>query len=170
MLRLILTLLLASLITLPTTQANELNWNQLLGCYETVLLDGQAVQMGPEYERSLTMIESGTSSVFETLKGEALKHILITLFTGANGPWYGYHSFVVFPEMGTLNMSDRSLSYLIDEDVNYIDWGRATKVDHYLNVNIELVGELIKGSAHFESELRQLSGERTFTLKAAPCW
>lgn len=170
MLRMILTLLLTSFITLPPIHASELNWNQLLGCYETVLLDGQTVQMGPDYERSLTMIESGTSSVFETLGGEPLKHVLITLFTGASGPWYGYHSFVVFPEMGTLNQSDSSLSYLVDEDVHYIDLGRATKVDHYLNVNLELVGELIKGSAHFESELRQLSGERTFTLKAAPCW
>ena len=125
--------------------------------------------MGSEYERSLTEVTNGISSVFENLDGFPLKHILFVLFTGASGPWYDYHSFVIFPEHGTLESTQDRLSYKLDEDFLINDYGRRTKVDHYLNVEIERNGGYLIGTAQYESNIRQMSGERSFTLERAPC-
>lgn len=164
-----LSLLLLTLVLSFHAQADTLGWNSLLGCYETVELDGEPVAMGSDFERSLTKIETGISSVFEDLDYNPLQHVLIVLFTGAHGPWYGYHSFVALPQLGEIIRSESALNYSVDEDLYFVNWGRRTKVDHNLQIDLEVIGDKLVGHAKFQSLQRSMDGERTFTLKKVAC-
>lgn len=155
----------ALLLALIST-AEALDLIQIEGCYQTISIDGKAVQMGADYQKSLTEIKGGVSSVFKNLDGSPLKHTLLVLFTGASGPWYSYHSFVAFPEHGELTQETDRLSYEINQDF-YLDH---KKVDHYLSLELEQSGKYLTGRAHFESHIRNMSGERTFTLEPTECF
>ncbi len=163
------TFALALLFSLNSYGA-QMNWSDLEGCYESVLIDGKPVEMGPDLQKSLTEIKSGESSVFENLDHSPLNHILLILFTGASGPWYSYHSFVAFPQHGDLSTTRDQLNYTVDADFFLNDRGFRKKVDHYLSIELEQDGEYLTGSASFESHIRNMSGERTFKLKRTTCF
>ena len=156
-------------LTLSATTLHAFSWQDIVGCYRSELIDGSPVPMGLDYERSLTKVEYGTSTVFESLEKVPLKHLLLVLFTGAEEPWYNYHSFVLFPDLGNFQTVTDRLSYQIDQDVYLMNWNQRTKVDHYLKVELEQDGEQIIGEALYESQIRRLSGQRTFTLKKVAC-
>lgn len=161
---------LALLLTFSiAAKAQNLDWYQLEGCYESVAIDGQPVQIGADYQKSLTEIKTGVSSVFENLDGSEVNHALLILFTGASGPWYSYHSFVAFPEHGDLSSTSNKLSYQVDEDFLLNERGFRKKVDHYLSLELQVNGEYLEGSAAYESHIRNMSGERTFKLKKVSC-
>ncbi len=87
-------------------------------CYQTIKIDGQKVEEGPIEWRNLTTIEEKKSTAFYSLKDKKpLDTFLLVLFTGFSKPWYGYHSFVAFKDIGTWKVDKDHVSYIVDEDV-----------------------------------------------------
>lgn len=159
------------LTLLPSLGASEnLNFDQLEGCYKTIEVNGKKVPMGDIRERSLSRIEIIANSVFRDLERQELTSPLITIFTGQDGFWYSYQSFVPFLELGEVQSTPTQLFYTIDERVLLGEWGRYKEVDHFLKLSFQTLedGEL-RGEAYFSSDARDMQSESSFILEETSC-
>ncbi|MCP4911680.1 MAG: hypothetical protein GY909_01065 [Oligoflexia bacterium] len=139
-------------------------------CYQTIKIDGQKVEEGPIEWRNLTTIEEKKSTAFYSLKDKKpLDTFLLVLFTGFSKPWYGYHSFVAFKDIGTWKVDKDHVSYIVDEDVYLEDNYRLKKVDHLLELEYEIKGSRFIGQVSYQSRHRGMSGKRTFELLKVEC-
>jgi hypothetical protein len=160
-------LVIALLLSLNIAYASPLT--EYVGCYETIEIDGDSVPMGNDWERSLTRIEYGESSVFSHLNGKPLNHLLLVLFTGAQGPWTTYHSFVTFPELGSTHANTDQTIYYVDEDVMFESNYRNNKVDHKVMLEINEAGDVLRGHVRYESRARMIESYREFVLEKTFC-
>lgn len=139
-------------------------------CYQTLLINNQKVESGPISWRNLSTIERKLSSSFYDLESrKPLNTFLLVLFTGFEKPWYGYHSFVAFTDVGVWKRSTQSTSYFIDQDVLLEENYRLKKVDHRLQLDYEESEGFLTGKVSYQSIHRQMSGEKTFKLKKVSC-
>lgn len=139
-------------------------------CYQTLKINGQSVERGPIEWRNLTTIEEKESTAFYSLKDKKpLQTFQLVLFTGFSKPWYGYHSFIAFKDVGTWKVDKDHVSYLVDEDVYLEENYRFKKVDHLLELEYEIVEDKLIGEVSYQSRHRGMSGKRTFELKKVVC-
>lgn len=149
--------------------ANDLS--QFEGCYDTLLIDNQTPAKGPDLSRSFTEITLNESTVFRDIeKKKPLDVLVMTFFTGYSEPWYGYHSFILFKDLGHWDITKNKVSYDVDQDVYMENWGRLKKTDHFLNLDLEINQDILEGKIHFSSSIRQLSYERSFRLRKIKCF
>ena len=161
--------LLISFILLNPAQA--LDFQEIVGCYETKLIDQKVPQYSDRYLRTLSSIESDISPSFSALDQSSLNHVIISLYTGSNGPWDSYHPFVLFPALGVTQSTPDSLSYRMDQDLLLWQNYRQVKVDHFIELNLKKLNEEeIEGSVSFASKHRMMSGQREFRLKRILCF
>jgi len=140
------------------------------GCYITKLIDGKTPTQSNDPHRNFSTISIAQSSVFTDLNQEPQDHFLVSLYTGGDGNWAYYHPFVAFVNLGQWTLADQSIIYTIDQDLLLWSYQRASKVDHQLSFRMERISDhLIEGTFYFRSEIRNMSGQRSFLLEKTSC-
>lgn len=146
------------------------DFQEIEGCYETLLIDHQIPYYGNRYEKTLTTIEHGISSSFTSITHQSLEHLVINLYTGSSGMWDSYHPFVLFPELGSAVFEDQSITYSMKEDLFFWQNYRPQKVDHSTSLSLKRINEdEVSGIVKFDSQVRGIKGYRQFRLKKVLC-
>ena len=153
---------------LKAEQSNYLN--NYIGCYEAIYIDGLSITPGPLEDRSLTRIESHTSTIFFDHDKEPLETLMIVFFMGYDNHFYRYHSFILFPEMGDTFQENFETFHSFSDNILMKNWHRFDQVDHniYLRLKKEQ-DDILKGEVTFFSSKREMNGHRDFKLQKVDC-
>lgn len=168
-------LLLLSIIShLFISNSYAISPSDLFGCFETIEINNRDLSYAPDYERSLSMFEDFSSSrTYRNVDNNRVEPInVFTFFHGIRqGEYYSYVPIVFFQDLGNYEISDNSLSYVVDEDVFLLNTSTYMyrKVDHRMSFNIEKAGEFYVGSVKLISYIRGIDRDFSFKLKKVSC-
>lgn len=166
----ILSIFLVLLMSNELLADSSLNFSQLEGCYQTLLIDGHPIHAGPDRSRSLTRIESHTSSLYFDKDKNPLQVLMVVFYLGYENNFYRYHSFILFPEVGDTTSSNDELYYSFRGEIMMRNWQVYQTVDHNIFFHgLKKEDHLLVGEVTFFSKIREMSGERQFKLKKVPC-
>jgi len=149
----------------------SLGFESLINCYKTIQINGQDVRQGPDAERSTSEIYLTKNQYYRDLEtSKDLETLIISIFNGYNGPWYGFSNVVVPVTKGQWNYSEGRITYSMDEDVEYQNSNyQRYKVDFLINLDLEQKEKLLSGRLFFSSIRRGLFYDMEIKLEEKNC-
>lgn len=105
--------------------ASETPWENLLGCYKSVSLNGSPIKPGPDLTRSLTRITKDDSTDYTNLDGTQIPSIRMRIFVGCDLHMPGYYFFEesAFLGMGSFGSDNSALTYQYEGRLLSPPWG-----------------------------------------------
>lgn len=166
MIRLFILIFFLSTISIASAQTEFLD-----GCYETVEINGERVEAGPDARTSQSSIFSVESEAYFDLESrKPLNTKVISIFKKFNGTWYTISNALIFENLGHLEVEKNSLKYSFENDVLYLDNHYALiKVDFRIFIKLVKENDLVKGSIRYSSYRRGQDVDMDIVLKKAPC-
>jgi hypothetical protein len=141
------------------------------GCYETVEINGERIEPGPDARISQSSIFSVESEAYYALESrEPLNTKVISVFKKFNGTWYTISNALMFEDLGELEVDGDSLKYSFENDVLYRNsYYALEKVDFKIFIKLFKENDLVKGSIRYASYRRGQDVDMNIVLKKAPC-
>ena len=166
MIRLFLLLLLLSAVSLSHAQTEFLD-----GCYETVEINGERVEPGPDARTSQSSIFSVESEAYYDLESRRpLTTKVISIFKKFNGTWYTISNALMFEGLGEMEVDENSLKYTFENDVLYRNSNYSlVKTDFQIFIKLFKENDLVKGSIRYASYRRGQDLDMNIVLKKAAC-
>ncbi len=141
------------------------------GCYETVEINGERVEPGPDARASQSSIYSVESEAYFDLESRRpLTTKVISIFKKFNGTWYTISNALMFEGLGELEVGSNYLKYSFENDVLYRNSSYAlVKTDFQIFIKLIKENDLIKGSIRYASYQRGQDLDMNIVLKKAAC-
>lgn len=149
----------------------SLGFESLISCYKTIQINGQDVTQGPDAQRSESEIYLTKNQYYRDLESsKELETMIISVFNGYNGPWYGFSNVVVPVRKGQWSYSEGRVQFSMDEDVGYLSSNyERYKVDMLINIDLEQNGKFLQGKLYFSSIRRGLFYDMDVKLEQKNC-
>jgi hypothetical protein len=162
---------LLTLLLIFTFSFNSGAYEDFLSCYKTVEIDGQPVEQGPNAENSESEIFVVDNQFYRDLEtNRELKTMIVSVFNGYREPWYGFSNIVIPVNKGKWEITQDSVRFSMDEDVNYVNSNyQRSKVDFLIDVEFKRDGKRLHGDLNFSSVRRGLFYDLEVVLEQAEC-
>lgn len=166
MIRLFILIFFLSTMGIATAQTDFLD-----GCYETVEINGERIEAGPDARTSQSSIYSVESEAYFDLESrKPLNTKVISVFKKFNGTWYTISNALIFENLGKIEIDGDSLKYSFENDVLYLNsYYALVKVDFRIFIKLMKENDLVKGSIRYASYRLGQDVDMDIVLKRAPC-
>jgi len=146
--------------------------DNIIGCYQTLTIDGKEVEQGPRPELSQSEIFTTENQFFRDLETKRpLETLVLSFYRGHNGPYHSFSNAVAMIDQGEWKETDKTIEHFFDFDILYRNkYYQMVKIDHQVNFSIEEKenGEL-HGRITYNSDTRNIGDSFTFKLAKAEC-
>ena len=150
---------------------NSLAYSGLVGCYETISINGNDVVSGPSLENSESELFMTANQYYRDLDTfKELNTLVVSVFNGYNEPYYGFSNVVIPVDKGTWSTIGSETTFTMDQDIMYYSSNyKRMKIDFLIDASFKNDGEYVEGKLYLSSIRRGMFYDFSVKLKRKDC-